>query len=174
MRLKMPGDGPSGTGGLAEHGFAGGEEVLEGFFEVAGVPGVGDVAADAGVGHHEVDFAVRIGGDDSADEPQVGGIHADDAVETGIIGTGNLAGSLPGIEPHPVLAQAPLCRRIDGIADLLRRHGCRLDVIQVLQPLSPHHRLQYELRHRAPANIPMAYEQYPHSIVHQLVLLCGF
>ena len=51
MRLKVLGDVPSGAvevGRLAEHGFAGGEEVLEGFFEVAGVPGVGYVAADAG------------------------------------------------------------------------------------------------------------------------------
>ena len=65
------GGGVSGARGrdgrLADHRFAGDEEVLEGFFEVAGVPGVGYVAANAGVGHHQVDFAKGIVRDYAAD-----------------------------------------------------------------------------------------------------------
>ena len=43
-----------------EHSLAGHEKVLEGFFEVSGVPGVCHVPAHAGVGHHQMDFALRV------------------------------------------------------------------------------------------------------------------
>lgn len=51
-----------------QHRFAGGEQVLEGLLEIARVPGIGHVAPTAGVGHHQVNLALRVGGDYAADE----------------------------------------------------------------------------------------------------------
>ena len=42
-------------------------QITVGRFEVAGIPGVGDVAGEAGEGHHEADFALRVGGNDAAE-----------------------------------------------------------------------------------------------------------
>ena len=50
---------------LAQHGFAAGEEILEGGFEITGVPGIGDIASRACIGHQEMDFAFGIFGDDT-------------------------------------------------------------------------------------------------------------
>ena len=147
---------------LPQHRFTRRQEILEGGFEVAGVPWIGYVATDAGIGHHEVNLSLRVVGDDAPDEPQVGGVHADDAVEAVIIGLGNLAGAFVGIEPHAVLAQAAPGRRINGVADLLRGDRCRLNMELAVPPLSFHQGLEDELCHSAPADISMTDEQDSH------------
>ena len=103
----------------AQHRFAARQQVLERFFEIAGVPGVRHIAADARVGHHEVDLARGIGGNDPPDQPEVGCVHADDPVEAVIIGPGDLAGPFGTVKRHPVLVEAPPGRRVDGISGLL-------------------------------------------------------
>ena len=70
----------------AQHGFTALQQILESFFEVAGVPGIRNIPADARIRHHQVYFPRRVVGEDSSDEPKVGGIHADDAVEAVVVG----------------------------------------------------------------------------------------
>ena len=98
-----------------------GGKVAVGGFEVAGVPRVGDVAVEAGVGHHHADLVLRIVGDDPSQHPDVRAVHADYDIEAVIVGPGDLAGLLAGIEPDAVAVQAALCRRIDRIANLFRQ-----------------------------------------------------
>ena len=43
-----------------QHGLASREEVLKGGFKIAGVPRVGHVSSDPGIGHHQVDLSRRI------------------------------------------------------------------------------------------------------------------
>ena len=146
------------------HPLAAFQNILEGFFEVARVPGVGHVAAGAGVGHQKMDLAVGIVRNDAAEQAQIGGIHAHDAVEAGIVGPCDLTGALARIERNAVLGEAAPGRRIDGIADFFRRHGRGLDVIAVFHAAGAHQGLEDELGHGAPANISVANEEYTHAI----------
>lgn len=56
-----------GSDGGAEEGFASGEDILEGFLEITCVPRIRDIAAGARTGHQQMDFALRVGRDYSAD-----------------------------------------------------------------------------------------------------------
>ena len=130
-----------------QHRLATRQEVLEGLFEVAGVPGVGDVAGKAGVGHQQVDLALRVVRNDPPDEPEVPGIHADDAVKAVVIGRRDLAGAFAGVEPHAVLAETAFGRRIDGIAYLLSRYCGRLHIETVVNAPFADKVLEDELCH---------------------------
>ena len=112
----------------AQEGFAAGEDVLEGALEVAGVPGVGDVASAAGIGHQQVDLALRVGGDYVPEPAQVTGVHADEAVEAVIVLGDDRTCPLQRVEPYSVLAEAAPGGRVDGVAVLLVRDGGGLDI----------------------------------------------
>jgi hypothetical protein len=103
-----------------------------------------------------VDLSLRVIGNDTPEEPQVRLIHADDPVESVIIGPDKLPGPFVSIESYPMLGQATLCRRINWIANLLRRHGRRFYIILGIKPFGLNQRLEYKLCHRTPANVSVA------------------
>ena len=88
---------------FVQHRFAPFQQVLESRLKVTGVPGVGNVAADSGVGHHQVNLPLGVCGNDAPKEPEVGSVHADDPLEAVVIGPGDLPGAFVRVEPHSVL-----------------------------------------------------------------------
>lgn len=137
-------------------GLAAVEAVLEGGFEVAGVPGVGDVAAAAGVGHQELDLMVGVAGDDVFDAAQIGGVHADNVVEVVVVPGRYLTRCLCGVKHHTVIPKALFCRGIDAVADFFRAHGGRFGVEEFLHVVRPCERFEDKLGHGRTANVAVA------------------
>ena len=100
-------------------------------------------------------LALRVVRDDVAQHPQVGGVHADDAVEMVVVRARDLPG-LPDVERNAVLVETAPCGRVDRIADLLGRDGGRFDIIAVLEAAGAQQRLQDILRHRTAADVAVA------------------
>lgn len=111
-----------------------------------------------------MDLTVGVVRNDAAEQAQVGGIHAHDAVEAGIVVPCDLTGALLRVERDAVLGEAAPGGRIDGIANLFRGHGSGLDVIAVFHAAGAHQGLEDELGHRAPANVSVADKEYTHAI----------
>ena len=99
---------------------------------------------------------LRIRRDDVPDPAEVAAVHADDAVEPGIVLRHDGAGPLGGVEPHSVLGETPLGGRVDGIAVLLVGDCGGLDIERILKAAGLYQRLQDELGHGRPADIAVA------------------
>lgn len=146
-----------------KHRLAAGKDILEGSLKIPGIPRISDIAATTSIRHQQMNLSLRIIRNNTPDKTQIGRIHTNDTVETGIITPGNLTGTLRLIKRHPMLRQATLSRRINRIANLLCRHSRRLDVIKILQPPGLNKRLKYEFSHRTPANVPVTHKQDFHA-----------
>ena len=84
-----------------------------------------------------------------------------------IIGTDHLPCVMTSVD-DPMLRQHPLGREKDRIADLLPARGRRRDLILRLQPSLADHVLHHKLRHRTPADIPVADKQYLYLLIHNM------
>ena len=80
-----------------------------------------------------------------------------------------LAGSLVGIERHPMLAEAPFGRRINGIADFFGGYGRRCHPVPAVKPPGFHQGLENKFRHRAAANIAVADKQDAYRTLIHLI-----
>lgn len=139
------------------------EDVAPGGFEVAGVPGVGDIAGTAGEVEQEVDLALGVVTTEAPHVAQVPRVHADEQVEAVVVGTRHLARGLAGTA-DAVLGEFTTGRGIDGVANLLGGGGCRLDIILALAACTGHQVFHHELCHRAATDVAVAYKQYPFHI----------
>ena len=141
------------------------QDILEGCFEIPRIPRVRDVPADARIRHHQMDLPVRIIGNDTLNEPEVPGVHADNAVKAVVIGPCHLPGTLFLVERHAVLGEAALGRRIDGIADFFRGNGGRFDMPENLKAPASDQGLENEFCHRAAAYVAVADEKDSHGSI---------
>ena len=116
-----------------------------------------------------MNLAVRVFRNDAADKSQIGRVHAYNPIEPSVIGTGDLTRTFCRVEPYTVLVKATLCRRINRIADLLCRNGCRLYKILILNALSLYQSLKDEFSHRAAAYISVADKKDSHILIFPLV-----
>lgn len=157
---------------LLQHCLASCENILESLLEIPCIPRVCNIPSAAGIGHHQMNLMLRVIWDDAAQQPQVRTVHTDDAVETPVIRSRDLTGTLVGIELHSVLIETTPCRRINRVADLLRRYGGRLHIITVFQALGPNQSLAYKLRHRTAAYIAVTHKKYFHKI--EFFSVCKF
>ena len=139
-----------------KHCFAGAQYVLEGLLEIPRVPGVGNVPGPAGIGHHQMYLLLWVFGNIAAYQPQIAAVHTNYPVEARIVLRPHRPGAFGRVPGHSVLAEATLCRRVDGIAVLLIRYGCGFNVILVFHAPGFYQGLHYELRHRAAADVAVA------------------
>ena len=115
-----------------------------------------------------MDLSVGIFRNDAADPAEVRGVHADDAVEAGVIGPGDLAGGLASVEGYAVLREATLRRGIDGVADFFRRYGGRLDIVLIFKAAGLYQRFKDKLCHGASAYIAVANEKHFNAFFHKI------
>lgn len=147
---------------MIQHCLAPLQQVLEGRFEISGIPRVRHIAADAGIGHHQVDLSLRIFRNDTFNQPQVRGVHTYDTVEAAVVRPVDLPCTLALVEPHSMLIQAALCRRVNRVSYLLRRNRRRLDIVLAFKTFGLYQSLQDELCNRTSADITVTDEKDSH------------
>ena len=105
--------------------------------------------------------------DDPGQKPPVRGIHHDDDIIFRGFGIRHPVGTMPP-ERDSVPMQRPFRRRIDVVPLLFVGHSRRINP-HLLKPSLPDHILKDKLRHRAPADVPVADEKYTlHIALNQL------
>lgn len=128
------------------------------------VPRVSNVTATRGQLHQLAAFVVGVTAENARHVAHVIFVHADDEVVSVVIIFLELNGAL-ALAGEPVARQFRFCRGIDGVADavpyLLTAGGGRRNDKFALSASFFNHILEYKLRHRTAADVPVAYEQDP-------------
>ena len=140
--------------------FATFDDIAIGFFEVARIPRVSNVAVLIGKRHHHPDLMLSVLADNPFHPPHITVVHYYDKVEIIIIGHCHLAGRTRLVKWNAMRRQASACWRIDRVAIFLVGNCCRLNIKVAFHATLLHHSLQYELGHGATTNVTVAHKQY--------------
>ena len=126
--------------------------VAVGFFKIAGVPGVSNIARQAAVFKQFVHLAVRVAAKKIVQIRNVFFVHADNQVKLGVIGAGGKAGVMLR-KRNIVIAQDLPRTPVYATADCVALGGGRINVKVCIAPRLMNEVLHNHLRHRRAADI---------------------
>lgn len=138
---------------FCKEGGAAGDEIAVGGFEVAGVPGIGNVTVDAGKGEEEADArGIGLTADDVSEKADITLVHTDEEIVAIIVSASDTTGMVI-FEGNTMCLEGALGRGVDGITNHIVRDGGGVDDELVFTALAAHELLHDELSHGAAADV---------------------